>query len=98
MKKRNSIYELNNLDFINEWDISKNGEIDNRKVKLQYAWWICNKCGYKWRASIYDRIYGNGNCLKCDSLGLKNENLIKEWSSKNSLSPFNVRPSSSKLV
>lgn len=92
---------------LKEWDYERNAEIGLFPDQLtpgsnKYAFWICSKCGHKWRAPITRRSRGDG-CRKCadkanpdikrktlieKGRGLKDELLIKEWDyEKNSKKP-----------
>ncbi len=83
---------------LEEWDFERNAELGLFPDKLtsgsnKSAYWICSKCGYKWKAPIARRNKGAG-CRKCaDKLipdlkrkalieqgrALTDELLIKEW-------------------
>lgn len=76
------------------------------------VWWKCSKCGYEYRASVGRRSKGSGcrKCSdknnvalarktllsKRGSLGELHPELIKEWSSENSYSIFDITPGSGK--
>ena len=56
-----------NLPFINEWDYSKNENIDINTLlpnSGKKVWWICSKCGYNWETEVRIRNKGHG-CPKC---------------------------------
>ncbi len=83
---------------LKEWDYEKNSEIGLFPEELspgsnKSAYWICSKCGYKWKAPIERRNKGAG-CRKCADKanpelkrknlikkghGITNELLLKEW-------------------
>ena len=49
-----------------EWDYKKN-KTDPTTIggkSAIYAWWLCQICGYSWRASVSNRVAGTG-CPKC---------------------------------
>lgn len=57
----------NNPDLMEEWDFSKNNEIDPTFVSSGSAkkvWWKCKICGYEWQSRISHRTNGTG-CPKC---------------------------------
>ena len=50
-----------------QWHPVKNGDItpDSIRPGSDYqAWWICDKCGYEWKAPVYNRTHGSG-CMNC---------------------------------
>lgn len=54
-------------DFLDEWNYDKNTTISPNEVSLKSGikvWWQCNKCGYEWETSIYNRFCGTG-CPIC---------------------------------
>lgn len=77
---------------MDEWDEEKNKEagIDSAKLGSQsntYAFWKCNKCGYRWRAKISNRYNGRG-CPCCarkvvvpgiNDLATTHPKLAQEW-------------------
>ena len=57
-----------------EWHPNKNGNIKPTDVTMysnKRAWWVCQKCGYEWEASINGRGRGNG-CPACAKQKRKN--------------------------
>ena len=83
-------YVIDNKGLMEEWDFSKNTDINPETITLgshKKAWWICKKHHHSWEAEIKSRYYGNG-CPYCS--GLKalagfndlqtiNPSLSKEW-------------------
>lgn len=83
---------------LKEWDYEKNSKIGLFPEELppgssKSVYWICSKCGYKWKAPIARRNNGAG-CRKCadkdnpdlkrkklieQGRALSNELLLKEW-------------------
>ena len=71
----------------------------NKKI-----WWQCNK-GHEWEATIDRRSRGD-KCPYCQNkkvclnncLAFKKPSLIKEWHTKNSITPYDVLPRSRKKV
>ncbi len=60
-----SLYDLA-PDLIKEWHPSANAGLTPRKVTFGYpekVWWICRE-SHEWRATIEDRVKGNG-CPVC---------------------------------
>ena len=54
-------------DIAKEWDQSKNNKKPNEvtsKSNKSY-WWICSKCGHKWKTRIYVRTAMGCGCPKC---------------------------------
>jgi DNA-directed RNA polymerase subunit RPC12/RpoP len=70
---------------LSEWDFDKNNEFGLSPYELtpgstKYAFWICSKCGHKWKAPIARRSNGAG-CRKCADRAipdLKRKTLIKQ--------------------
>lgn len=95
-----------------EWNYLLNGElkpenIPSTKSKEKY-YWLCKKCGYSWKAQLYERISGTG-CPACagkvvvagiNDLASTNPLLVKEWNyEKNGdLKPDNVSKGSEVIV
>lgn len=63
-------------ELVKEWNYKKNKNLTPEKVvsgSNKKVWWICQKCGYEWEATIVSRtITGNG-CRNCaiNSVGNK---------------------------
>ena len=93
---------VHNPALTKEWHPTKNGKLDITKIGYgsdKKVWWKCKKCGHEWRTKIYYRtLFGYGQCPKCISLGFVNLLLSKEWGNKNTKSPFDFLPGSSKSV
>ncbi len=72
------------------------------------AWWLCakGKCEHihEWQVTVNNRTNGDTGCpwcanrkiCGCNSLAALFPELVKEWSPKNSISPYEVAPSSHK--
>lgn len=101
---------ISNEKLIKEWDYSSNLEIDPTKVGIGshlYAFWKCDKCGYVWKAKIYNRANGKG-CPCCanrvvvpgiNDLCTTNPELVAEWHpTLNVLKPTEVTKGQSKMV
>lgn len=62
--------EAGKQNFINEFDIDKNGvlpecvEVSSDADLTKMVWWKCTECGNSWLDSIESRLYG-GQCNKC---------------------------------
>ena len=59
--------------------------------------WHCIACGYEWEATVKERQYKNYNCCpSCGkvmgSLAWKYPQLAAEWSPRNPISPWNIKP------
>ena len=77
-------------DLMKEWAWEKNKDVDPKKIGIGshlYAYWKCKKCGYIWKAKIYNRVHGRG-CPCCanrvivrgiNDLETTNPKLAKEW-------------------
>jgi len=78
-----------------EWDWGANSTIGLDPYKLSVgsnkkAFWICNKCGYKWNAEIWTRTrngYGCPNCGKNLSIKNRIQNKIAKEGSLKTLFP-----------
>ena len=80
-------YEHNKEFLLDEWDIRENGgktPNDYSTGNGQPVWWLCKKCGYKWKASIPNRIKGTG-CPQCYILRRKEQKNKNSVSTDNSL-------------
>lgn len=54
-------------DLSNEWDVEANCGITPDQVSAyanKSVWWVCSKCGHKWKADIDNRSNGRG-CPEC---------------------------------
>lgn len=52
---------------LSEWNYTKNESVNPNRVKSgshNKVWWICEKCGHEWLATINDRTHGHG-CPAC---------------------------------
>jgi len=51
-----------------EWDYEKNKKLTPKDVTCgsqKKVWWKCNRCGFNWETSVYNRSL-NKNCPKCN--------------------------------
>ncbi len=50
-----------------EWDFNKNDYSPNEVAPMsnKYAWWICKKCGFSWKAIIGSRVNKKAGCPCC---------------------------------
>ena len=101
----------NNPELLEEWDYEKNSELDPRHLtdkSNKTAYWICKKCGYKWKSIIANRAKGVG-CPVCsgrvtvkgiNDLGTTHPSLLLDWNyvknGNHGLSPFSVSKGSEK--
>ena len=77
-------------ELLEDWDYSKNIDIDPTKVRVysqKKAWWKCHICGYEWYTSISNRSSGTG-CAYCagqvaiegkNDLATTNPEIAAEW-------------------
>jgi hypothetical protein len=97
-------------DLVLEWGYEDN-DIDINSVSCggsQIVWWICSRCGYKYKAKVADRVNGKHGCAACagrvvtadNRLTEKFPSLAKEWDyDKNgSVAPEDVSFGSGKKV
>ena len=73
-----------------EWNYGKNGDLkpdDFAPGSSRKVWWICQKCGYEWKATIANRSQGR-DCPYCankvvvtgkNDLATLYPHLLKEW-------------------
>ena len=109
-EKKNPTFEdslaAHSRDLLSEWDYQKNNGIDPRTVYYgtrTKVGWVCKKCGYKWDASVSNRVNGKG-CPACAHIVVlpgKNDlqtlypELAKEFDvAKNGKAPSEVFPQS----
>lgn len=106
-----------NPELAKQWDYRKNGDLTPQKITKgshKKVWWICEKCGNSWEATIHNRGKGN-NCPICglkksrktqqlqaakrNNLLEKFPNVASEWNNiKNIEPPENYACSSNKKV
>lgn len=107
-KKENSFAELH-PELVKEWNFDRNGELTPDLVvakSTKKVWWKCEK-GHEWQAAIFTRANGVG-CPYCISnrllkgyndLATTRPDALKYWCyEKNSISPDEVSPNSTKRV
>lgn len=59
-----------------EWHPTKNQDLKPNMFKSGSsfsAWWLCSKCGYEWKTTIYSRSKGGG-CKKCSGMNHSGSN------------------------
>ena len=110
VRRSGSLYDTN-PELLEEWDFKKNklkpGEISPGSGKK--VWWVCSKCGYSWKAFIFNRARKDNprGCSACsgrvtsenNNLAVKFPDLCKEWDyEKNLKSPSEVAPCSNDKV
>jgi hypothetical protein len=81
---KNGSLIANNQKLYEEWDY-ENNKIDPEHYTIgssKKVWWICKKCGHKWKASINNRSHGSG-CNRCNSS--KGENKLISYFVKNNI-------------
>ena len=89
-------------ELLNEWDTKKNGKIKPEYVSVGSSvkyWWKCQKCGFSWSASAFNRVHKQG-CPCCsgntvvrgiNDLATTNPKLSAEWDwEQNEKSPYEV--------
>lgn len=81
---------LKNARLLAEWNYGKNGDLkpdDFAPGSSRGVWWICQKCGYEWKATIANRSQGR-DCPCCankvvvtgkNDLATLCPHLLKEW-------------------
>lgn len=65
-----------------EWNCDRNKGLIPENFTYgseKVVWWKCGKCGYEWESPIYYRTTKNCGCKNCNSLLLKNPELLEEW-------------------
>lgn len=110
------VCEDNNLekvfpDVAAEWHPTKNGDLNPADVASgsgKKVWWLCNKCGNEWEASISHRVNGTG-CPCCagqetvqniNDLSTTHPYIAEEWHpvKNGNLNPTDVKSGSGKKV
>jgi len=87
-------------EIANEWDYEKNKNINIANISsgsIKKVCWVCIN-NHKWEQIISTRTKSNSKCPQCarkeyldiNSVGLIYPLLVKDWSPKNKLSPFEV--------
>jgi len=79
--ERNSLVNLY-PQIVSEWNYQKNIGLNPNNFSYgseKIVWWKCKKCGDEWLAPIYYRTTKKSNgCRRCNSLAIKNPELICE--------------------
>jgi len=77
----------NNPELCEEWDYDKNNKKPEEYTPYskQKVWWVCKKCGFKWKSQIKSRNKGIG-CPQCSES--KGEKRIYSFLSKGEI--FNI--------
>ncbi len=82
-----------------EWDYVSNSKTpaDYTIGSMEEVFWICSN-GHCYKESIYDRTTRNRGCPTCKTVAYLCPHLIDEWSSQNSISPYEEFAGSGKEV
>ena len=109
MKEKKYISDIPEL--MKEWDCDANVGLDPTKITCssnKKAWWVCQKCGYRWSATVGNRTFNNSGCPCCanrvvvvgkNDLETTHPHLAKEWHpTKNTLIPKQITFGSGKKV
>ena len=110
---KNSLQEVA-PELVNEWDFEKNGNLNPNMVAAgssHSVYWLCSKCGYSWKATIYSRAKMHTGCPKCagfvfekgvNDLKTKKPELLIDWdyegNAKNNIFPDEIIFNSGKKV
>ena len=92
-----------NPSFLKEWNYDKNQSPENYCPRSnKKVWWIC-KNNHIWRASIKSRYvagcpYCSGRLATEENNLTLNVELMKEWSSRNTIDPKNITQGSQRKV
>ena len=97
-------------ELMKEWDYDKNVELDPTTIGVgdsRYAYWICQRCGYEWKARINNRANKKG-CPCCanrvvvpqkNDLATTDPDIAADWHpTKNTLKPTEVTRGQSKRI
>lgn len=87
-------------EIASQWDYTKNGKLTPDSVthsSKRVMWWRDDACGHEWQEAIRDRNkYQRYRCPKCrtilDSLAYQYPLLAQEWSPRNPVTAWYVRP------
>lgn len=84
-----------------QFDSKKNYPLTTAIISQHYrknVYWACEK-GHQWEEPPCNRAKRKeANCKICDSVALKNPDLIKEWHEDNTRSPYDVSTNSSEMI
>ncbi|MBR3288576.1 MAG: hypothetical protein IKI71_02260 [Lachnospiraceae bacterium] len=110
---KNSLQEVA-PELVKEWDFEKNGNLKPDMIasgSSQSVYWVCQTCGYSWKATIYNRVKMHRGCPKCagfvfekcvNDLKTKNPELLVDWdyeaNNKNNIYPDKIIFNSTKKV
>ena len=86
-----------------QWHPTRNGKLTPSDViwdSQRVVWWQADCCGHEWQESVRNRDkYQRVRCPQCrtllGSLASENPGLAAEWSNRNPISAWQVRPHSS---
>ena len=81
---------LSNKKVLKDWDCEANFPLtpkDFTPLSGKYAYWKCHICGYKWKATVHNRVNGRGCPLCNNKVVIKGKNdlttthpeIAKEW-------------------
>lgn len=79
----NNSISVTNPELLQEWNYDKNGNLKPENVTKgshKKVNWICNKCGFEWKAVVKSRTNGHG-CPECGTrkcVITRNENKLKK--------------------
>ena len=95
--KRGKSLAVVNPVLAQEWDYQKNEGVSPNQVSAsadKRFWWMCSKCGFSWKATVYDRNNGHG-CPACVGLTVRTgyndlqtmrPELVDEWDYEKNIS------------
>ena len=87
-------------EMASQWHPSRNGRLSVDSITVgsnRGCWWLCSDCGLEWNATPKERNRsGRMRCARCatilDSLGWQDPGLAAEWSPRNPLTVWQIRP------
>lgn len=87
---------------LKEWDYERNSTLTPQTILSgsgKKVYWKCQH-DHHWKATVYNRVNGKGNCKTCNSLGFCFPHLLDEWDyEKNKYTePYQIAKKSSKKV
>ena len=92
-----------NPKLLEEWNYKKNIDISPKNITShsgKKVWWKCKICGYEYIKSVAEKSTYNDYCFNCESLLLKNPDIIDEWhpTKNGTLTPSDVNANSKTKV
>ena len=93
-------------EIASQWDHSRNGKLSLATISpnsRRLVWWRDPVCGHEFQATPRERgMYQRIRCPECltilDSLAFHYPEVASEWSPKNKMSPWHIRPNTGQLV